>query len=536
MAQKLSRRHFFIGSLLAGTVPAGGYGAVPSLKALGYKSPNEKLNVAAIGAGGRPALVMTECESQNVVALADVDWERGAVGFAYWSKAARYKDYRAMLDKSGKEIDAVVVGTPDHTHAHCALACMQAGKHVYVEKPLTRTAWEARFLQKAAAHYGVATQMGNQGYSHDATRVACEILWSGEIGDVTEVHAWMRPAIWPQGMRTIPAPSAVPESLDWDLWLGGAADRPFTAGDEDYRRFASARTERIGRLRMPPRRAAAQRQGADGRDDGPARPRGGGFDPSRYGFYLPFNWRGFHDFGSGLIGDWGIHILGPANWGLQLGPESLLSVECVKKDSAPPFTFPDELTLRYDFAARRNMPPVSVYWHNTKGDAYLPEGMTAEQARKPAGQGPQVGPARRRRGGGGLPQTPQSSGYNCIFVGSKGHLGTSGRGEGVGLLPGSRWAEYTLPTAYLSRSPGASTGSNTTAHVNDWIRAAKGGAPACSNFDLAAPFTEWLVLGAAAVHYEGKLLWDNEAGEFSNNKDANRWVKPRFRKGWELRL
>ena len=182
------------------------------------------------------------------------------------------------------------------------------------------------------------------------------------------------------------------------------------------------------------------------------------------------------------------------------------------------------------------MPPVSVYWHNTKGDAYLPEGMTAEQARKPAGQGPQVGPARRRRGGGGLPQTPQSSGYNCIFVGSKGHLGTSGRGEGVGLLPGSRWAEYTLPTAYLSRSPGASTGSNTTAHVNDWIRAAKGGAPACSNVDLAAPFTEWLVLGAAAVHYEGKLLWDNEAGEFSNNKDANRWVKPRFRKGWELRL
>ena len=162
--------------------------------------------------------------------------------------------------------------------------------------------------------------------------------------------------------------------------------------------------------------------------------------------------------------------------------------------------------------------------------------MTAEQARKPAGQGPQVGPARRGRGGGGLPQSPQSSGYNCIFVGSKGHLGTSGRGEGVGLLPGSRWAEYTLPTAYLSRAPGASTGSNTTAHVNDWIRAAKGGAPACSNFDLAAPFTEWLVLGAAAVHYEGKLLWDNEAGEFSNNKDANRWVKPRFRKGWELRL
>ena len=536
MAQGLSRRHFFFGGLLASAVPAGGYGTVPSLKALGYKSPNEKLNVASIGAGGRPALVLTECETQNIVALADVDWERGAEGFAYWAKAAKYKDYRVMLDQSGNDIDAVVVGTPDHMHAACALACMQAGKHVYVEKPLTRTAWEARFLRKAARKYGVATQMGNQGYSHDATRVACEILWSGEIGDVTEVHAWIRPAIWPQGMRAVAAPSAIPETLDWDLWLGCAAERPFTAGDEGYRQFASARAERIGRLRIPPRLASTRAQASVGQDESAPRPRGGGFDTSRFGFYLPFNWRGFHDFGSGLIGDWGIHILGPANWGLQLGPESLVSVECVHKDSSPPFTFPDELTLRYDFAARRNMPPVSVYWYNTKGDAYLPEGMTAEAARKIDGQGPQVGPARGGRRGGGFPRSPQGSGYNCIFVGSKGYLGTNGRGEDVGLLPGSRWADYKLPTAYLSRSPGASTGSNTTAHVNDWIRACKGGAPACSNFDLAAPFTEWLVLGAAAVHYGGKLMWDNDSGEFMNNKDANRWVKPRFRKEWKLRM
>lgn len=535
MAQQLSRRYFFFGSLLAGAVPTAGYGAVPSLKALGYKSPNEKLNVASIGAGGRPALVMNHCETQNIVAFADVDWDRGAEGLAYWSKAARYKDYRVMLDKSGKDIDAVVVGTPDHMHATCALACMQAGKHVYVEKPLTRTAWEARLLNKAAAKYGVATQMGNQGYSHDATRVACEILWSGEIGDVTEVHAWMRPAIWPQGMPSVAAPSAVPKTLDWDLWLGGAANRPFTAGDDNYRQFAHERGERLGRVRIPQRPAAAGAQGSGSGDDRPPRPRGGGFDTSKFGFYLPFNWRGFHDFGSGLIGDWGIHILGPANWGLKLGPESLLSVECVHKDSSPAFTFPDKLTLRYDFAARRNMPPVSVYWHNTDGDAYLPEGMTAAQARKIDGQGPQVGPRRGGRGGG-FPGSPRSSGYNCIFVGSKGYLGTNGRGEGVGLLPGSRWAEYELPTAYLSRSPGASTGSNTTAHVNDWIRASKGGAPACSNFDLAAPFTEWLVLGAAATHFDGKLMWDNEAGEFSNNKEANQWVKPQFRKGWELSL
>jgi hypothetical protein len=142
------------------------------------------------------------------------------------------------------------------------------------------------------------------------------------------------------------------------------------------------------------------------------------------------------------------------------------------------------------------------------------------------------------RGGAGAGRGPggQGSGYNSIFVGSKGYLGTSGRGEGVGLLPGKRWAEYKLPDAYLQRSPGASTGSNHAAHCRDWVRACKGGAPACSNFSIAGPYTEWLVLGSAAVHFEGKLLWDNAKGEFTNNREANKWVKPTFRKGWEIKL
>jgi predicted dehydrogenase len=189
---KLSRRHFFYGTLLTAAIPTGGFGSVPSLKTLGYKSPNEKLNLAAIGAGGQPflALVLAEADRENVVALADVDWERGQEGFTAYPTAVKYKDFRKMLDKSGKDIDAVVVGPPDHMHATCASACMERGKHVYVEKPLLRTSWEARFLTQAAAKYKVATQMGNQGYSHDATRVACEIIWSGEIGEVQEVHVW----------------------------------------------------------------------------------------------------------------------------------------------------------------------------------------------------------------------------------------------------------------------------------------------------------------------------------------------------------
>lgn len=521
---QFSRRYFFQGALLAGAVPRGGFGSTPSLKALGYKSPNEKLNLAAIGAGGQPGADLRQAHagSENVVALADVDWARGQDSFKRFPNAAKFKDFRQMLDKQGKDIDAVIVGPPDHMHAACALACMQLGKHVYVEKPLTRTSGEARLLTQAAAKYNVATQMGNQGYSHDATRVACEIIWSGEIGDVREVHAWTGRASWPQEMTKIPPPSPVPDTLDWDLWLGVAAARPFTAGDEEYRAFVQARNARGGR--------------------------GGG--QQEFGFYLPFNWRGFYDFGSSLIGDWGVHILGPANWALQLDPRYLVSVECIRKDTLPAFTYPDELAIRYEFAARPGMPPVTIYWyHHAGGDPYTPPGMTVEEARKIPGQGPQVGPAAGQGGftpgsGGAAPVPrpaapagrPQSSGYNSIFVGSKGYLGTSGRGEGVGLLPGSRWAEYKLPAPYLQRSPGASSGSNHAAHARDWVRACKGGAPACSNFSIAGPYTEWLVLGAAAVHAEGKLLWDNKRGEFSNDKSITRWIQPAYRKGWEVKL
>ena len=540
-SRNTSRRTFLKNTAAtAGAVAASQVFGLPNI--LSARSPNEKLQVAGIGVGGQGYSDLRNiAASEQIVALADVDSARAANAFMTWDKARRYTDFREMLDKESKNIDAVVIATPDHTHAHAALACMQLGKHVYVEKPLTRTPWEARLLTQAAAKYKVATQMGNQGYSHDATRVAAEIIWSGEIGEVSEVHAWTGRASWPQGMSKIPDPSPVPETLNWDLWLSGAAERPFTSGDQAYQDFVAERNNRGGR---------------------------GGSGGSEFGFYLPFNWRGFFDFGSGLIGDWGVHILGPANWALQLGAPT--SVECIHQDSLPPFTFPDELTIKYEFAAREGMPPVTVYWyHKPDGDAYLPDGMTVAEARKIPDTGPQVGPGpgaggsgRRggrgergggrgpdgrgpdglgrggRRGGGGRgPGGGQDrSGYNCIFVGSKGYLGTNGRGEGVGLLPGSRWAEYTLPDPFLARSPGASTGGNHAAHGRDWIRACKGGAPACSNFSIAGPYTEWLVLGAIAVRTPGKLLWDAANLRFTNSDPANELVKPVLRKGWELSL
>src|SRR5687768_5300436 len=360
------------------------------------------MNVAGIGAGGRAMSVLGGLGSENIVALADVDWARGAEGFTRFDKAAKYKDFRQMLDKE-KSIDAVTVVIPDHMHATVALAAMQLGKHVYVEKPLTRTPWEARLLTDAAARYKVATQMGNQGYSHDATRVAAEIIWSGEIGDVTEVHSFRNRASWPQGMQTLPATEKVPDTLDWDLWLGPATMRPYTSGDEAYRKE---------------------------------------YNQQQYGFYLPFNWRGFYDFGTSLIGDWGIHQLGPANLALRLG--SPISVECLKLgEGQSPYTFPRGGTMiKWEFAARENMPPVTVYWSDT-GDSYTPKGMTIEEMRAIPGTGPTIESGGDGRGGGGrgrgregAPGAPGATG--APGAGAQGAPGArGGRGAGGGQPQGS---------------------------------------------------------------------------------------------------
>ncbi len=262
-----TRRHFFYGSLLAGAVPTGGFGSTPSLKMLGYKSPNEKLNIASIGAGGKAASDIRGCATtENIVALCDVDDKSAAAIFKAFEKPPKYRDWRKMLDKEGAGIDAVIVTIPDFMHTAAAYNCMERGKHVYVQKPLTRTIWEARLMREAANKFHVATQMGNQGYSNEGTRQAAEIVWAGDIGNVTEVHAWTNRPIWPQGVTQVPAPTPVPDTLDWDLWLGIAKERPYTSGGEGYpgglraRQFLSAlqlarllrfRLRRPGRYGLP---------------------------------------------------------------------------------------------------------------------------------------------------------------------------------------------------------------------------------------------------------------------------------------------
>lgn len=493
MTGSFSRRHFFFGTLLAGAVPRSGFGSVPSLKFLGYKSPNEKLNIAVIGAGGRGAQDIAGCLTENIVALADPDAKRAEATFKKFESVPKYADFRKMLDKEGKNIDAVIVATPDHTHAVAALAAMERGKHVYVEKPLARTVWETRLLTEAAAKYRVATQMGNQGYSNEGARIAAEIIWSGEIGDVTEVHAWTNRPIWPQGMESLPPEAPVPETLDWDLWLGPAAMRPYS----------------------------------------PA--------------YAPFNWRGWFDFGCGALGDMACHILGAVNMALRL--TAPVSVEVLSQEGKSPYAFPKKSVTRFEFPARGSMPPVKVYWYDAaRGPAWRPEGIPEGErliggsgsfgagGTEFTGGGPAGGRARGAGGEGAAPPAPAQAGARsfsgfpqesngAIFVGTKGYLSTDTYGANTRLLPEARHKEYNLPPQFLTRSPG---------HYRDWIRACKGGEPACSDFSVAGPFTEWILLGCIALRFEGKLEWDAARMRFTNNSDANQYVRPRFRKGWQI--
>jgi predicted dehydrogenase len=514
----ISRRHFFYGSLLAGAIPAGGFGSTVSLKSAGYKSPNEKLHFAAIGSGGQGAAnIRAASPTENIVALCDVDDRRAAETFKAFPNATTHRDFRRMLDKEAGNIDAVIVATPDHMHATAAMWCMERGKHVYVQKPLVRTIWEARQLREAAAKYKVATQMGNQGYSNEGTRQAAEIIWSGEIGGVREVHAWSDRPLWPQGLTEIPAADAVPSTLDWDLWLGVAADRPFTAG--------------------------------------------GKTEPDRWGgfFYQPFNWRGFYDFGCGALGDMACHILGAPNMALHLSKRKVIAVECIKKEGVSPFMFPKASTIRFDFAPYGDMPALSVYWYDGLKEspkiAGVPDGeWVGDPPSIQTADGPGGGGRGGRGGGGGAPPArPAGYGFQSpgrvfnaeqfealrapdaklrfpspdgsVFIGDKGILTTGTYGEVTRLLPVEKMKDYKMPPPLLTRSPG---------HMRDFIRACKGGDPACSNFDVASPFVEWMLLGVIALRHEGKLEYDPDKMKITNNSDANKLLKPTFRKGWEF--
>ena len=308
--KKISRRDFM------GAAAVAAFTIVPRhvLGGPGQTSPSEKLNIAGIGVGGRGAGDLNAVDSQNIVALCDADWGHAAGTFRRYPNAKKYRDFRKMLDKEEKNIDAVVVATPDHTHAVASMAAIKRGKHVYCEKPLTHSVYEARMLAEAARKHKVATQMGNQGQASEGTRLMCECIWDGAIGPVREAHVWtdrplrgLNSVYWPQGVDRPTDTPEVPATLDWDLWLGPAPERPYH----------------------------------------PA--------------YVPFKWRGWWDFGTGALGDIGCHSLDPVFRALKLGAPTSVEASCTLVNKE---TYPVASVVRYQFGARGDMPPVKVTWYD----------------------------------------------------------------------------------------------------------------------------------------------------------------------------
>ncbi len=275
---------------------------------------NEKLNIAAVGAGGQAAGDIRKMDSENIVALCDVDWERAKGSVQRYPNAKRYNDYRVMLPELASKIDAVVVATPDHHHFHASMTAIKLGKHVYCEKPLTHSVSEARQLTKAAREAGVATQMGNQAQASKSTRIIQEFVLDNAIGPIREAHIWTdRPSkglfgeYWPQGVGRPSDARKVPEKLSWDLWLGPAPER-------DY-----------------------------------------------HSAYLPFKWRGWWDFGTGALGDIGCHYFDPVLRALKLGAPSSVEATSTRVNDE---TYPLGSMVTYQFPAREEHPAAQLVWYD----------------------------------------------------------------------------------------------------------------------------------------------------------------------------
>jgi len=334
--EKNITRRSFIGT--TGAVAAG-FTILPGsvISGLGKRPPSDKLNVAVVGIGGMGNTNLRNVKStENIVALCDVDWAYAKKVFDANPDAKAYWDWRKMFDEMGKSIDAVIVATADHTHAIVASHAMTLGKHVYVQKPLTHTVYESRLLTRLAAKYKVATQMGNQGSSAEGVDLIVEWLQNGEIGEVTKVEAFTDRPIWPQGLN-VPKGEWVPETLNWDLFIGPAKMRPYNS------------------------------------------------------LYTPWNWRGWWDFGTGALGDMACHILHPVFKGLKLqypikaqGSSTLLLTDCAPNAQMVNLVFPERPTAKN---AKMKLPQVNVIWYDGGLQPPKPAGWPAGKNMNDSGGG-----------------------------------------------------------------------------------------------------------------------------------------------------
>ena len=307
-------RRKFVGMASGAAASAFAFTYIPST----VWGANDRVNVACIGVGGKGAVDSSGClnAGANIVAWADVDDKRKSAKTAQkFTNAKPYKDYREMLEKEDKNIDAVTVSTPDHNHAPASVMALKLGKHVFCQKPLSHSIYETRVMTKLAREKNVATQMGNQAHCGEPIRRAVELIRAGMIGKVHEVHTWTNRPIWPQGMSAHPAGQPVPDTLDWDLWLGPAPQRDYNSA------------------------------------------------------YCPFKWRGWWDYGTGALGDMGCHIMDMPFWALDLKAPTHVEAQ---QEGNTNVSGPNKSVITYDFAARGDQPAVKYYWWDGKGGNNMP--------------------------------------------------------------------------------------------------------------------------------------------------------------------
>jgi predicted dehydrogenase len=315
MGRQTNRRDFLKSTALAGV----GFWAAGGVSLAKKDSANDRLHFACIGVGGKGGSDSSHvAEFGDVVAICDIDDKTldGKAADGKFKKAKKYNDFRKMFDEMGKTIDAVTVSTPDHTHAPAAVMAMKMGKHVYCQKPLCHDVYEARVMRETAAKMKLATQMGNQGTANATLRTGVEVVRSGALGPIQEVHVWTNRPVWPQAPQVTarPKPEEAPQHVHWDLFLGSA----------------------------------------------PVRPYNGDIQPNKHPTYHDFNWRGWWDFGTGALGDMACHTMNMPFMALELGHPDSVVAEC---GDLNPETYPAWATVTYQFPARGSLPALKMVWY-----------------------------------------------------------------------------------------------------------------------------------------------------------------------------
>jgi len=455
MSIRLDRRRFLQASTFAG------FGLwLPRGLARGQeRSPNDRLGFACIGVGGKGSSDTDHVGGLgDVVALCDIDSKRLGTKAEKFPGAKTYSDFRKLLEELAPKIDAVVVSTPDHTHAAAALMAMRLGKPVYCQKPLAHSPYEARLMRETAAERKLATQMGNQGTSHPGFRSGIELIRSGAIGPVREVHVWTnRPfKYWKQAPDIVARPKEepVPPHVAWDLFLGPAPERPYNP------------------------------------------------------VYHPHDWRGWWDFGTGSLGDMACHTTNLPFMALKLGLPTRVSAE---SGEINPETYPAWATITYEFPARGDLPPVKLTWYEgaRNGARHLPSPELFQD------------------------KVPSDSG--SLLVGEKASLfSPSDYGSEQVILGSSPSEEKPKETpAEKKARPRDNSDAN---HKAEWVRAIRENNPsiAWSNFSYSGVLTEAMLLGNVAVRLGKAIDFDPASGRVTNVEEAARFIKPEFRKGWEI--